>query len=268
MIQELWTYLRTPCPRPYRKLGYLKGLVAIEARHQRHEAAWAPHLAQCHRAMIDSVSLASARNKVVILGSGLLLDVPLAPLCHVMREVVLVDLAHLPSVRRRVKGKSKVTLVEHDVTGLAEALLALKSGDELPPPAATLPPEAEGADLIISTNMLSQLDITPRLEASQRTGRPESELDLWCRAILADHLRLLRGSGAFISLLTDSVHRYLDGEGREVERDDVIPGVELPDPVRSWTWTIAPLGELQEALELQADVGWYPLGPGGEASPD
>ena len=64
MLVEWFKHLTTPCPAPYKAMGYLKELISMEVRQKRCREAWAPHFREC-RDLID---------KVTVLGSGLLLD--------------------------------------------------------------------------------------------------------------------------------------------------------------------------------------------------
>ena len=52
-----------------------------------------------------------------ILGSGLLLEVPIDALCVHYEKVFCVDLFHMPEVRRRCASLANVELIEADLTG-------------------------------------------------------------------------------------------------------------------------------------------------------
>ncbi len=80
MLAEWFRHLTTPCPRPLRDMGYLKELIAMDARHRRCREAWVSHLEACKNVILDAaldVTRGVPRRKAVVLGSGLLLDIPI-----------------------------------------------------------------------------------------------------------------------------------------------------------------------------------------------
>src|SRR5690242_1514443 len=103
MILEWLEAALTPCPKDLRDFGYRTELIAIGARHRRCRAAWASHLAHSRRAVERAIARAAGRDTVIVLGSGRLLDVPLATLAAAFRHVVLVDALHPLSARLRAR---------------------------------------------------------------------------------------------------------------------------------------------------------------------
>jgi hypothetical protein len=98
-------------------MGYIKELIAIEARHRRCRAAWAPHLENCKKLILDAAG-GIPHGQVTVLGSGLLLEVPVEELAVKFEDVALVDIFHMPAVERRVRRLSNVRLVTTDLTGV------------------------------------------------------------------------------------------------------------------------------------------------------
>lgn len=264
MIREALTYLTTPCPWHLRRLGCLGEVIAIAARHRRCQADWAPHLAETKAVIEDAIAQAPGRGCAVVLGSGLLTDVPLATLAATFAEVVLVDLIHLRTTCRRARGFGNVRLVAADVTGVLEALV--RNGPTLPPPAATLG-VARAADLVVSANLLSQLPIMPIawLDRLRRRGAAiaEEAIVAYGRALIDDHLALLARQSGTVALITD-VERLNLPPGRSdaapLEREDALLGACLPMAGRSWTWRIAPAPELDRDFDRHHRVvgipGW------------
>ena len=80
MIAELFRYWTTLSPERVRKYGYLKRLIALEFRAERCKSAWAPHVARAHAMIIKAADLVPQPRTCVILGSGLLIEVPLQAL--------------------------------------------------------------------------------------------------------------------------------------------------------------------------------------------
>lgn len=253
MIREAITYLTTPCPWHLRRLGCLGEVIAIAARHRRCQSAWTSHLAESRAVIEEAIALAPGRGRAVILGSGLLIDVPLTALAAAFAEVVLVDLVHLQATRRLARAFGNVRLVEADVTGVLEALV--RTAPALPPLAATLGVDGL-ADLVVSANLLSQLPITPVawLDRQRQRGAALSEdaIIAYGRALIEDHLALLARQSGNVALITD-VERLNLLPGRPdaspVEREDALLGARLPAAGRSWIWRIAPAPELDREFD-------------------
>src|SRR5690349_9006636 len=128
MIGEILRYVTTFAPERTRKFGYLKRLIALEFRARRCATAWASHQRYCKNLITKAVDLCEKHETVMVLGSGLLLEVPLKVLSERFDRVLLVDIFHMPQVRREVKKYFNVKLLTGDITGMFQAM---KEG---PPP--------------------------------------------------------------------------------------------------------------------------------------
>jgi hypothetical protein len=150
MIAEALEWLVTPCPPYARRLGLLTESIAISARHRRCRKAWAPHLAATQQAILEAIERTPRRRTALVMGSGALLDVPLAELADAFEHVLLVDLVHPWPARLKTRHLPQVTHVTDDVTG---ALEAVGRGELVGPrPFARLAdPEV---DLAVSLNLL------------------------------------------------------------------------------------------------------------------
>ncbi len=256
MLFELLEYLTTPCPPVARRMGYLREAVAIRARYARHRAAWQPHLAASREVIRRAVARCASRRRAVVLGSGLLLDVPLEELAAAFEEVELVDLVHLRPARRRAAKFANVVLRETDITGVA---VALERGERekrtgLPPPA---PPAIGDADLIVSANVLSQLPVVPTAYLARRRRHAEGEVTAFARRLVESHLEWLNGQKGVVVLLTDIARAYVEGEDRVVQKYDVLYGVRLPPADHEWDWTVGPVGEVTSRFALRNRVAAY-----------
>ena len=123
MLIEAVRHALIRCPGHLKDLGVLYDLIALQVRARRLRRAWSSHVQNTQRAVIDlAVSLhddpSSKRQKTcAILGSGLLLEVPIDALCTHYEKVFCVDLFHMPEVRRRCASLANVELIEADLTG-------------------------------------------------------------------------------------------------------------------------------------------------------
>ncbi len=256
MLIELYHYLTTPCPRTHRQLGYLTGMLGLQARHRRVQSHWQQHLENCQQLILRSALACRQTNKVTIIGSGLLLEVPLEQLSAQFNKVILIDMVQPRAVRKRCLKLGNVTPLVHDITGLATALINYKKGDKLPTPQASLPGLGLSSDLIISCNLLTQLAHTPSHFLQHRHGWHEDDpqLQQWRQAIMKEHLLLLAQQEGRCCLICDASHDYRDKSGKPLAQENRLLGLSLGRVDQEWLWPIAPLGELSKQHQLIATV--------------
>ncbi|MGH1574655.1 hypothetical protein ACRAWG_33390 [Methylobacterium sp. P31] len=239
-----WTLsLFNPAPLRLRRVGYVRQSGLLHARSRRCRAAWAPHLAQARSVVAAAAEATGRRGHAVVLGSGLLDDVPLAILARLFDRVSLVDAVHPWPTRLATRRHSNVRLVTAEIsTGLAgdwEALCA-------------------DADLIVSANLLSQLPIVPIDAYEARGSEAPPQLG---RHLIEAHLASLdmfAGRAERVCLITDTVQREEDRAGRVTNSLDLMFGVALPPPETAWDWEIAPIGEVDRQHRLIHRVHAYP----------
>lgn len=263
MIREWLTYLRTRCAPAARSLGYLHEVIAIRGRHERNRDAWAPHLRQCREFILAAARQCEAREHCAVLGSGLLLDVPVDELAAQFRTVELVDIVHLPETRRAVRHLDNVRLVEADLTGLAEKLTDrsdLAHGHTLPAPHPPAKLFAQTPDLIVSLNLLSQLPLNPVLAARERGHASRTELHDWAREIQRSHWEWLAANGRRRVVISDRHHTTVNRDGKATGETRLNHLPDLPDPDANWPWQLAPFGEIDGATRIQATVDAWTLG--------
>ncbi|WNK01426.1 hypothetical protein L2D14_08320 [Thalassospiraceae bacterium LMO-JJ14] len=251
MILEALQYLTTPCPRHLRSLGYLKELIATEARYRRCRAAWQPHLDKT-RAMISAAAgAASGNEKAVVLGGGLLTDIPLRVLAAKFATVVLVDVCFLKQTRRNVWRHPHIEMQTCDITGVAEAVRRGEIPDRVVPDMLSL----EDADLVVSANVMSQLPLVPLAYLRKRHGLTDAETArTFAEGIFRAHLELLKACRGTVCLITEVERQFLDG-GVVLGSEDPLCGVE-PDKkgAEEWFWDIAPRPEASPDYDIRNRV--------------
>lgn len=254
MLLDLAHWLVLPAPLPARRLGYVGDSVRLASRSRRCRAAWAPHLAAAKATVRAAIDGLARRDTAVVLGSGLLDDVPIDALASAFRRVVLVDAVHPWRARWRARGHANVSRLTHDLSGAQDLLLGLS--ETFGP---VLPAVCREADLVVSANLLSQLPILPvaRLEAAGRIG-PWADPDAFGHRIVAAHLAALSGLSARICLVTDRDEAEEDRDGRVRERIDLLYGVDPGPAPREWDWELAPFGEVARDRRLVHRVSGWP----------
>ena len=256
MLLEIFKYLRTPCPAPLREMGYLKELIGLEARAHRCLQDWLPHLIASRELITEAARLCQNRRRAVVLGSGGLLDIPLAELAEMFEEVVLVDVLHLPSVRKAIAEFDNVTLMEHDVAQVIAPLYSqVRDSTPLPLPEADLP--IAGADFVVSANVVSQLPVIP-VEYAARAGKHSTAgLSVLSKTLIESHLAALMAFQGDVCLITEVEHQILSGE-EILTRYDPLHGVVVPAQLgtsrRFWDWNFAPRPERYKDRDVRYQI--------------
>lgn len=78
---------------------------------------------------------------------------------------------------------------------------------------------------------------------------------------MASHLATLDALGTRterVCLITDTLQREMDRDGRVTDALDLLHGARLPPPDTAWDWEIAPFGEADQHRRLIHRVHAYP----------
>lgn len=239
MILEALNYAATwpLTPAPFRP--FVASSVSLSSRANRCRAAWAEHEERCRTEIAGAIGAIGQRRTCVVLGSGLLRDVPADLLSQRFDTVVLVDLVHLATVRARLHAKrlGNVRLVHRDLSGLDEA----RTGSLVEPLAflRTVP----YLDLVISANLLSQIGVGAERHLA-RQGVTEEAAEPIIARLIAAHVEGLGRLACPAILLTDTGFEIVTQTGTVQDGRDLMHGVALPTPLAAWTWPVAPFGEI------------------------
>jgi hypothetical protein len=245
MIGEFIRYLTTYAPERTRKFGYLKRLIALEFRARRCATAWASHQRSCRNFITKAIDLCEKHDVVVVLGSGLLLEVPLKVLADRFEKVYLVDIFHMPQVRREVKKHFHVKLLTGDITGVFAAMKEGRPpGGHTPAPPPRIPHLKE-ADLIISCNCLTQLagPFTDHFEKTR--GFSDLDSDKLAYQIMEQHAKAIATEATGVGVIISDVERIAMQDDKIVSRTDLLKALKLPPTPtfihnEEWDWLIAP----------------------------
>ena len=248
MILEALEYATIPAPPWARRTGHLRELIAVEGRYRRHKAAWRPHLDNTKSTIMAAITRCKRRRTALVLGSGALYDIPLAPLAAHFDRVVLVDAAHPWRARAAALRFRNVAHVHADLSGVCDALLlGVAGGADTPPdPRISAIPNVapDQVDLVVSANLMSQLPLVPSAFVARFLPLDAAAETRFARAILQAHLDFIHGFSGVTCLITDQTREKIDRDGETVHAKDALFGLSLPDPDQEWVWDIAPLGEI------------------------
>ena len=247
MIAEALQYAATYPVTAREFRPFIGSSVSLWSRAGRCARAWSAHEENCKAFIDDTITGMRQRRTAVVLGSGLLRDVPIKPLSHAFDTVVLVDLVHLASVRLWLMANRlrNVRLISRDLSGFAEA-----AAGRAPEPLSFLR-QVPYLDLVISANLLSQIGVGAERRLERETAVPAP--DLVARLIQA-HLDGLAALPCSTILLSDVSFAVLGHDGETRETADLLHGVSAPQPQARWTWPVVPIGEESRQLSVVHDV--------------
>jgi hypothetical protein len=254
MLTEFALYALSWLTSPRVPHAVRRDAIGLWARRRRCRSDWAEHEARTRTAIRTTGAEATGRRKAVVLGSGLLADVPIDWLCEEFQQVVLVDICHLPQVRLRVllsRHRFKVKFLRLDLSGydkfIEQTRIKLSTGQDdlgvrLDPLAAIR--RMRDVDFVVSANLLSQIAVGAEARyRSKKNGHANILPDDTVAQLVAGHVDSLASMPCRTCLVTDIDYERRDRQGEVFERVDLLRGVGLPEPFDAWSWPVAPFGE-------------------------
>jgi len=223
-----------------RRMGYLKDQNGILKRYSVEKENWQTHIENSKKCILKS-SENKDKGKVVVLGSGWILDLPIAELSKIFTEVVLIDIHHPKQILNRYRKFDNISFLEKDITGgyidfLYENLKKNSTQIQLIPSfKETNFNILENADFVISLNIMVQLHVL--LIDYIKKVNPKSVLDqlVFQKTIQQHHIELLpQGKTCLIS---DFEEELLDKNDHVIGVNPLIH-VDLPEGnfSRQWRW--------------------------------
>ena len=239
-------------------MGYLTELIATEARFRRCSTAWQPHLDQTRAVISDAIAASGGHRKAIVLGAGILSDIPIDALCATFETVQLVDVCFLNRTRRSLRHHGNIDWQTCDITGIAEPLHAwLKRGqhaDALPAPSIPGDIAIGDADLIVSANLVSQLPLLPVAWLRKAKTRIEDEAVFrFAQQIVKCHFEMLSSFSGTICLVSEIQRQICDG-ARILETEDPLWGIAPGIDGREWVWETAPRPEIARNYDVRNRV--------------
>ena len=229
-------------PQSYRrilsKMGYYDYQQGLIYRHLNQGNGWQSHEKHCRDFILKACNKDNP-EKITVLGSGWLLELPLTELAERTKHICLIDIVHPPAVRDQVKKFKNIELSEQDISGglIDEVwrkagertfLNKLRSLDEIEIPEFNL----KNPGTVISLNIMTQLEAMPLRMLGKKAMAGEADILNFRKKIQESHLRFL---GKHKSLLiTDTAEIFTDSSGNVTEDKTVI--TDLPDGLLKETW--------------------------------
>lgn len=234
-----------------RKAGLVSEVAGIAGRYARSKTAWEPHLKQTSAFIEQKLALADPKKPILVLGSGLCLDLPLEALNAHPAGAVLMD-AVLPfQARFKCRKLKNISFQGADITGFLKDFWGNNKTNPITPPDIAPMPEGNFG-MVISCNLLSQLPLS--FASSPPSGETEQRLTA---AIQLAHVRALNTIRCPLIIITD--YERLETElGKTTNIPTVAPHLLPGEPQQAWEWHIAPNGEVRTGLDIKLNVGaWF-----------
>ena len=224
------------------KMQYFSDQQGIMHRYIREKENWDLHLKESKSFILKS-SENKKKGKVVVLGSGWLLDLPLEDLAKQFKEIVLVDIIHPKHILHKIKKYSNITTLQSDITGglINFVYQTLKSDKKKKQKSLLTPANSfsfslpENTDFVISLNIMCQLHII-LIDYIKRLNRySNSELKTLITTIQQSHINMLPKEKS--CLITDVEEEILDEKDRLIGANPLMQ-VDLPKGNFSaiWKW--------------------------------
>jgi hypothetical protein len=223
------------------KLGYYDYQSRLIFRHLNQEGGWESHNENCRNFILKALDLIKP-EKVTVLGSGWLLELPLAELAEKTGTVYLVDIVHPPDVVSQTAVLKNVVLVENDVTGgLIEEVYKevqkhslfkrMKSLADIQIP--EYKPDFDPG-LVISLNILTQLESLPVDYLRSRARIPEVESSRFRSEVQSQHISFLKNHPSI--LISDTAEIFTDTKGLEEKVPTLLTELPAGRLTENWTW--------------------------------
>lgn len=227
-----------------RYYSYQNGLIY---HHVNQEGGWESHQEHCRSFIIKALELYKP-EKITVLGSGWLLDLPFAELIERTGRVCLIDIIHPPDVISQVGSYKNVELIEQDVTGgLIEEVWQktgklsvfkkLKSLENIIIP--EFKPDGDPG-MVISLNILTQLESLLLDFLKKRSKIKEEEFNLFRAEIQRKHIDFLRKHRSV--LITDYAEVITNKSGSVKTIPTLVTNLPPGQFTEKWTWNFDQTG--------------------------
>ncbi|MBN1107467.1 MAG: hypothetical protein JXR66_06300 [Bacteroidales bacterium] len=227
------------------RMGYYSYQDGLIRRHQDQDEGWLKHERKCREFILDALDNVRP-STVTVLGSGWLMELPLAELSEKCSLIRLVDIFHPPEVIKQTAALGNVELVEDDVSGGIIKEVWSKAGKGIffkkPDTLQSIKiPEYSFPDdpgMLISLNILTQLEILPERLLRKKTRAGEEEFVEFRKRLQQNHITMLQKYRSV--LISDSEEIITDRRGNTSERHTMLvtPG-RAPDGEWIWDFDVA-----------------------------
>jgi len=229
-------------PDPLLSIGYKSDQKGILNRYLREKNNWQEHLNKSADYIIRFCEQIPEESKIVILGSGWLLDLPMDYLVNKFKLIYLVDVLHPIQVKHKLRDKTNVIFIEKDITGYATDVLKIINEPQQTDILVSLMNltclnvlEDLQYDAILSVNILTQLDSILCDFIVSKKYFPDGKLIKFQKKLQLEHLKLLTTRPS--CLISDVEEVFLNRNNSIAFKSDSLK-VDWPNGrhSESWNW--------------------------------
>jgi hypothetical protein len=222
-------------------MGYYNYQNGLIYNHINQEGGWDNHQERCRSFIIKALDFYKP-EKVTVLGSGWLLELPFTELVERTQRVCLVDIIHPPDVISQTGSFKNVELIEQDITGglieeVWQKTRKYSFFNKLQSLENVIVPEYKpdcDPGMVISLNILTQLESQLVDFLRKKSRIKEEEFNIFRTEIQKKHIDFLKKNKSV--LITDITEIFTDNSGNVTKIPTVI--TDLPDEhfKEEWTW--------------------------------
>jgi hypothetical protein len=228
-------------------MGYYNYQNGLIIHHVNQEGGWESHQERCRSFILKALELYKPQ-KVTVLGSGWLLELPFAELIEQTEKVCLIDIIHPPDVISQAGDYKNVDLIEQDITGGLITEVWLKAGKyslfkKLKSIADIVIPEFKpdgDPGMVISLNILTQLESLLIDFLKKRSKIKEEEFELFKTEIQRKHIDFLRKHSSV--LITDYAEVITNRSGSVMTVPTLVTDLPPSQLREEWTWNFDQTG--------------------------
>ena len=247
--------------RMLNRMGYYDYQNGMIYHHVNQEGGWENHHEHCRSFILKALDLYKP-EKVTVLGSGWLLELPFAELIERAGRVCLIDIIQPPDVISQAGKYNNVELIEQDVTGGLVAEVWQKAGKyhffkKMKSLESIIIPEFKpdsDPGMVISLNILTQLESLVVDFLKSRSKIKEEEFNVFRAEIQKKHIDFLMKHRSV--LITDYAEVITNRSGTTKTNPTLL--IDLPAGVvrEEWTWNFdKPGGDLYNSRSQFKVVG-------------
>ncbi len=223
------------------RMGYFRDQRGIINRFLNEEDNWLNHIENTKSHIIELIK-DKKPDTIAILGSGWLLDVPINEISEFVKSVDLIDIIHPSEILNKYKSNSKINFIQHDLTGglIKQSYQLIYSKKKIRNnfienfhPENTI--DFNRYDLIISVNILNQLDIILKDKIMSILKVKHEELEDFSGLVQEFHINSLpKGKSC---LITDYEELLFNKKDELVKTNNLL-FADLPESENKkiWEW--------------------------------
>ncbi len=243
--------------RIIRKLGYISDQKGIIKRYLREANGWALHLQNSKEAILRTMDILKPKS-MALLGSGWLLDVPVDEIINQGITLYCLDISHPEQIKHNYRNEESSKFIEVDLNGsLSEKIYHYYKIGKKQIVSSDLDPDCRldltGYEMVVSLNILNQLDILLLDFVKEHQLMNEEELKKLRMKIQEHHLKMLPCEKSCI--IFDYCERIFSDEDEQEQVNSTV-FVSLPHMknVQEWQWQFDSLGYYYNGKRVVFDV--------------